>query len=150
MAIRFSEIHFPKSERQKKRKSVRTTESFLIVSNLYHPKFVQIFMMELLPEELKNLLPKLYEQEGIEDQKVFIKYFFPAGNWTWFVTEGEPRGDDFLFFGYVIGLDKEWGYFTLKQLEEININYLTVERDLYFRQEEFSRCLARWKLERGG
>ncbi len=107
-------------------------------------------MMELLPEELKSQLPKLYEQEGAPDQKVFIKYFFPAGNWTWFVTEGEPRGDDFLFFGYVIGLEREWGYFTLKQLEEININHLTVERDLYFQQEEFSRCLARWKLERGG
>jgi hypothetical protein len=107
-------------------------------------------MIELLPEELKNQLPKLYEQEGVEDQKVFIKYFFPAGNWTWFVTEGEPRGTDFLFFGYVIGLDREWGYFTLKQLEEININHLTVERDLYFRQEEFSRCLTRWKQERGG
>jgi hypothetical protein len=47
-------------------------------------------------------------------------------------------------------LDKEWGYFTLKQLEEINIQNLTVERDLYFKQESFSRCIERWKLERGG
>ena len=38
--------------------------------------------------------------------------------------------------------------FTLKQLEEINIKHLAVERDLYFRQDEFSRCLARWKQER--
>jgi len=44
-------------------------------------------MMELLPEELKNQLPKLYEQEKAEDPKIFIKFFFPAGNWTWFVTE---------------------------------------------------------------
>jgi hypothetical protein len=106
-------------------------------------------MMELLPEELKNQLPKLYEQEGTDDPKVFIKFFFPAGNWTWFVTEGEPEGEDFMFFGYVIGLEKEWGYFTLKQLEEINVYNLTVERDLYFRQESFSLCLERWKSERG-
>lgn len=106
--------------------------------------------MELLPTELRNQLPKLYEQEGTEDKIVYIKYFFPAGNWTWFVIEGKPRGDDFLFFGYVIGLEKEWGYFTLKQLEEINWRGLTVERDLYFKQENFSRCLKRWKLERGG
>ncbi len=107
-------------------------------------------MMELLPIEAREQLPKLYAQEKIEDPLVYLKFFFPAGLWTWFVTEGESRDGDFLFFGYVIGLDKEWGYFTLKQLEEINIQNLTVERDLYFKQETFSRCLARWKLERSG
>ena len=107
-------------------------------------------MMELLPSELQQQLPKLYAQEGAEDHFVYIKYFFPAANWTWFVTEGEPRGEDFLFFGYVIGLEKEWGYFTLRQLEEVKYRGLCVERDLYFKQETFSRCLARWKLERGG
>jgi len=107
-------------------------------------------MMELLPTELREELPKLYAQEKTEDPLVYLKFFFPAGRWTWFVTEGEERGQDFLFYGYVIGLDKEWGYFTLKQLEEINIQNLTVERDLYFKQETFSRCIERWKLERGG
>lgn len=107
-------------------------------------------MMELLPSELREELPKLYAQEGAEDYFVYVKYFFPAANWTWFVTEGEPQGDDFLFFGYVIGLEKEWGYFTLQQLEEINFRGLSVERDLYFKQEKFSLCLKRWKLERGG
>lgn len=106
-------------------------------------------MMELLPIELQNQLPKLYEQEKTEDPQVYIKYFFPAGRWTWFVTEGERRGTDFLFFGYVIGLEREWGYFSLSQLKEINIHSLTVERDLDFRQESFSLCLARWKRERG-
>jgi hypothetical protein len=107
-------------------------------------------MMDLLPSDLRDRLPKLYAQEGAKDPVVFIKYFFPAGRWTWFVTEGEPRGDDFLFFGYVVGLEKEWGYFTLKQLEEVNCHGLIVERDLYFRQENFRRCLKRWKAERGG
>ena len=107
-------------------------------------------MMELLPIEAREQLPVLYAQEKIEDPLVYLKFFFPAGLWTWFVTEGESRDGDFLFFGYVIGLDKEWGYFTLKQLEEINIEFLTVERDLYFKQESFSRCIERWKLERGG
>lgn len=104
--------------------------------------------MELLPTELREQLPKLHQQEGSEDLFVYIKYFFPAGNWTWFVTEGEADGDDFLFYGFCIGLDKEWGYFTLQQLEEINVHGLTVERDLYFKQENFSSCLKRWKQER--
>lgn len=107
------------------------------------------FMMELLPPEIRNNLPKLYSQEGNDDPLVYIKFFFPAGSWTWFVTEGEAEADDFTFFGYVIGQTREWGYFTLKQLEEINIQFLTVERDLYFRQENFSHCLGRWKSERG-
>lgn len=106
-------------------------------------------MMELLPPEIRSALPKLYAQEGTTDPFVHIKFFFPAGNWTWFVTEGEAKGDDFLFFGYVVGLEREWGYFTLRQLEEINVHFLAVERDLYFKQEIFSRALARWKMERG-
>ncbi len=106
-------------------------------------------MMELLPEELKKQLPKLYEQEGIDDPKVFIKFFFPAGNWTWFVTEGAQKDDDFLFFGFVIGFVGEWGYFSLRELEEVFVHCLTVERDLYFKPNTFSICLKKWKAERG-
>lgn len=107
-------------------------------------------MMELLPTEVRNQLPKLYKQEKTDDHFVYLKYFLPASRWTWFVTEGEPRGDDdFLFYGYVIGLEEEWGYFTLKQLQEISFRGLTVERDLYFKPENFSSCLRRWRLERG-
>ena len=50
-------------------------------------------------------LPKLYAQEkqATKDKWVYLKFFFPAGNWTWFVTEGEAEGDDFVFFGFVVG-----------------------------------------------
>ena len=105
--------------------------------------------MELLPPEIRAVLPKFHAQGETNDPLVYIKFFFPAGNWTWFVTEGEAEGDDFLFYGYVIGLEREWGYFSLRELEEINVKFLTVERDLYFKQESFSRALARWKSERG-
>lgn len=105
-------------------------------------------MMKLLPPELRENLPKLYEQEGTRDPVVHIKFFFPAADWTWFVTEGQQEGDDFTFFGYVIGLEREWGYFSLRELEEINVHHLTVERDLDFRQEKMSVCLKRWKSER--
>ena len=29
-----------------------------------------------------------------------------------------PQDDDFLFFGFVIGLENEWGYFSLSELTE--------------------------------
>ena len=105
-------------------------------------------MRELLSAEVREQLPKLYDQEKTDDHFVYLKYFLPTSNWTWFVTEGEAKGDDFLFYGFVIGLEEEWGYFTLKQLKEIKFRGLTVERDLYFKQENFSSCLKRWKLER--
>ena len=88
--------------------------------------------MELLTPEIRAVLPKLYSQDGNDNPIVYAKFFFPAGNWTWFVTEGEPDGDDFRFFGYVIGHEKEWGYFSLNELRSIIIHGLKVERDLYF------------------
>ena len=48
--------------------------------------------MELLPTELREQLPKLYDQEKTDEHFVYVKYFLPASNWTWFVTEGELRG----------------------------------------------------------
>lgn len=105
--------------------------------------------MELLPGELRGTLPKLYTQENEEDPIAHAKFFFPAGNWTWFVTEGEQKENDFLFFGYVIGFVGEWGYFSLKELEEVEVKGLKIERDLYFKPDRFSVCLAKWKAERG-
>lgn len=105
--------------------------------------------MELLPKELREELPKLYRQEGTENPVVYLKFFFPAADWTWFVTEGQAEGSDFIFYGYVIGFESEWGYFSLRELEAVNVHHLTVERDLDFRQDKFSFCLARWKEERG-
>ena len=61
--------------------------------------------------------------------------FTPGSGWTWYVTEGGPEGDEFLFFGFVVGLESEFGYFLLSELEEVrNSLGLKVERDLSFRE----------------
>lgn len=40
---------------------------------------------------------------------------------------------DYLFFGLVHGFEKEWGYFSLKELESVTGPHgLKIERDLYF------------------
>ena len=96
-------------------------------------------MSKLLTEELRKALPKLREQEGSDDPIVYAKFFFPASGWTWFVTEGEAQDDDFLFYGHAIGFDSEWGYFTLRELEEVEVVGLRIERDLYFEATPFSR-----------
>lgn len=104
--------------------------------------------MELLTPELKATLPKRYSQEANKDPIVHIKFFFPAGNWTWFVTEGEQDGDDFIFFGFVIGHEEEWGYFSLSELSSINVRGVTVERDLYFDPAPIKEVLRQFRTER--
>ena len=101
--------------------------------------------MKLLTAELRAQIPPLYSQEHLklEEKTIYTKFFFPAGNWTWFVTEGEEDEGDFRMFGYVIGFDKEWGYFSLNELESIEIKGLTVERDLYFQPGSFKEVMDR-------
>lgn len=107
--------------------------------------------MELLPDELRRSLPPLYSQEKTENPTVHAKFFTPDSSWTWFVTEGQPEDEDFLFFGYVVGLEEEWGYFVLSELASARGPLgLPIERDLYFRPGPFSEVLARFRGERSG
>ena len=66
----------------------------------------------------------------------------PDAGWTWYVTEGvaDDAHDDYEFFGYVIGLYKEWGYFTLHELKTVRGALgLPVERDLSFEPTPMSK-----------
>ena len=88
--------------------------------------------MKLITEEIKGILPKLYEQDGKGFNAIaYVKFFTPDSNWTWYVTEFD--GID-LFFGLVDGFEKELGYFSLSELENVRgLMGLRVERDLYFK-----------------
>ena len=91
--------------------------------------------MNLIPEEIGKTIPKLYEQDGKEgDAIVYAKFYI--GNWIWYVLEYDP--DEKRCYGYIIGQAKEFGYFSLTELEELRIEVdvenigtvlLTVERD---------------------
>lgn len=87
--------------------------------------------MELLPKELAGKIPNLYEQEYRGGEAiVYVKFFDPCSNWTWYITEFD--GVD-TFFGLVVGHFTELGYFSLKELQGVR-NYLGlgIERDLHF------------------
>jgi Protein of unknown function (DUF2958) len=95
--------------------------------------------MKLLTNAISQSLPPLRAQADATDPIVHVKFFTPDSSWTWYVTEGAPHGDDFLFFGYVEGLDAEWGYFLLSELEGVRGHLgLPVERDLYFERTPIS------------
>ena len=66
---------------------------------------------------------------------VYAKFFLPGTGWTWYVTEGSEQEGDFLFFGFVFGLESEFGYFLLSELESVRTKLgFPVERDLHFRE----------------
>jgi len=98
----------------------------------------------LLTKELEKKLPPLYANENVKDPLVIVKFFSPYSNWTWYATEGERTEDgDFRFFGLVDGFEKELGYFSLRELEDVTISFggvkvPGVERDLWFDPEPLS------------
>lgn len=107
--------------------------------------------MQLLTEEDRKLFAEkypLYSQDSKRgDALVVLKYFLPGTAATWYILEGSPEGEDFIFFGYVTGLaEDEYGYVSLKELESVEIRVpmvdqnekeigripCHVEKDLYF------------------
>ena len=91
--------------------------------------------MQLLDRELRKRLPPLYAQEAEAEPVVYAKFFMPGTAWTWYVTEGSEQEGDFLFFGFVVGLESDFGYFLLSELESVtNPLGLHVERDLAFHE----------------
>lgn len=89
--------------------------------------------MKLLTQEIRKILPKLYEQDGKGgDAIAYVKLFAPDSNpWTWYITEFD--GED-MFFGLVHGFEKELGYFSLKELQSVKGPLgLPIERDLYWK-----------------
>ena len=87
--------------------------------------------MKLLTDEIRRRLPALYATEHNKNPIIQVKFITPWTNWTWYATEFD--GED-SFFGLVEGFDTEWGYFSLRELEEIRgPGGLCIERDLYFK-----------------
>ena len=91
--------------------------------------------MQLLTEEIRRKLPPLGSQDSLGGKAVaHVKFFTPDSSWTFWATEGQQDGDDFLFFGLVEGHEKELGYFCLSELESVRSPLgLPIERDLYWR-----------------
>ncbi|WP_414530064.1 DUF2958 domain-containing protein [Nodularia chucula] len=93
--------------------------------------------MNLLPPEIRSQLPSLYSQEKIADPIVYIKFFNPLSNWTWYATEFD--GED-TFFGLVQGFEEELSYFSLTELQEYRGRLgVGIERDLHFRPTPLSK-----------
>ena len=93
--------------------------------------------MKLLTQEILKSIPPLRGQENESDPIVHVKFFTPWSNWTWYATEYDP--EERLFFGWVVGFEKELGYFSLDELESVKGQFgLKIERDIHFKPTRLS------------
>jgi hypothetical protein len=101
----------------------------------------------LLDPSSREKLPELYSKEdrGL-DALALVKFFTPDSSWTWFASEFD--GED-IFYGLVVGLEVEFGYFSLKELQSVRGPWgLPIERDLYFEPETLRELFQKHKQER--
>ena len=87
--------------------------------------------MKLLTNEILAAAPRLYanERKQSEDVPVVAKFFNPCGAGTWYMTEYDP--DEKLAFGLCVIQEPELGYFSLEDLESIELQWgMGIERDL--------------------
>lgn len=93
-------------------------------------------MNKLIPKNLLNRIPKLYETEEQNNPIAYVKLFLDG--WTWFITEISI--DNNICFGYVISpFRAELGYFSLEEIKSIKGTLgIGVERDLSFKPTKLS------------
>ena len=78
----------------------------------------------------------LYSQDGKRGKAVVLARFFtPASNMTWYLTEFDPETGD--GFGVVVGCETEWGYFNVNEMQNAKMQsglfrgMQAIERDIY-------------------
>jgi len=101
----------------------------------------------LLDSLSREKLPELYSKEdkGL-DALALVKFFTPDSSWSWFASEFD--GED-IFYGLVVGLEVEFGYFSLKELQSVRGPWgLPIERDLYFEPKTLRELFEMHKQER--
>jgi hypothetical protein len=95
----------------------------------------------MLTKAIEKKLPALGAKDGEGyDAAAVVKFFAPWSNWTWYATEYDPA--ERVFFGLVVGLETELGYFSLAELESVRGPAgLKIERDLHWSPRPLKECV---------
>jgi len=89
-------------------------------------------MDALIPKEILDTIPDLYETERAKDPLCQVKLFTPDAQWTWYIIE-HSKEDGVTCYGYVEGMESELGYFSLEEIVGVRgIMHLAIERDMGF------------------
>lgn len=111
---------------------------------------------DLLPQEVRAMLPPLYTQSSVKDPMVYTKLLTPRSTHTFFITEFD--GQDTLFGYTLVNGEGELGYSSLQELTETTlpvsiteysdtgkarytVNVPAVERDTAFIPKRLSEAL---------
>ena len=94
-------------------------------------------MSTLIPKEILNNIPNLYETEDEKDPLCHIKLFTPDANFIWYIIESSI--DEDICYCYTVGIESELGYISLMELKIIrgSLN-LPIEMDLSFKPTKLS------------
>ena len=93
--------------------------------------------MELIPQKIKDQIPKLYETENQIEPIAYVKLFIDG--WIWHITEISI--DKNICFGFVESpfCSGELGYFSLEEIKSIKGSLgIGVERDFEFKPTKLS------------
>jgi len=103
--------------------------------------------MNLMTKDVRHKLPGLYAQEHLGgDALAYAKFFTPDSSWTWYATEFDGKDT---FFGLVHGFEKEFGYFSLSELESVRGPLgLPIERDLHWKPKKLKEIAPELFSER--
>lgn len=97
--------------------------------------------MKLITNEIRKKTPYLYDTENENNKIATAKFFNPCGVGTWYLIELDKDND--YAFGFVDLHEKEFGYFSIKELESIKLHFgLTIERDKYFTPKEIKEIYS--------
>ena len=95
--------------------------------------------MKLMTPELEKSFKKLQKTSDSKDPLIIAKFFNPVGAGTWYATEYNPKTR--VCYGYVDLLEKEWGSFSLDELEAIKLpRGVEIELDILWRPKTFSEA----------
>ena len=102
-------------------------------------KQVAVVANKLIPDD--SGLPPLYATEDDKDPIVKVKLFFPAGHYTAFLTEYDPKTKTGFGWCEAVPGGGELGYIDVNELEEIEIRGLKIERDEQFTPRPLSQAI---------
>ena len=95
-------------------------------------------------------IPALYSGEDtpLEDKKIHMHFFL--GGSDWYATEYSPKEQ--IFFGFVILNGDyemaEWGPFSFKELLDLKVSFLEVDRDRHWKVRKAKEVEKIYKAQR--
>jgi hypothetical protein len=90
-----------------------------------------------IPKNQGNYLPE-------EDTVIYTKIYIEESGWTWYVAEFDANTGE--FFVFINGIEQEWAYITLYELNSIIEDGWKLVHDTSFQPQKFSELKPTIKL----